>query len=208
MPVPVLLIGAGLSLSGSGSSGASSRSTGMQSSLGGRAQAFTSSARDAGAGTAERLTETAEQIQSSITSSAESVAATATEAVRTAGQVFEERREDFLRTLDRNPLLVGGIGLALGALVGAALPRTQAEREAMGDIAEDFQQRARDMAASGVEAAKDAATKVYEEAADEARRQGLSGDQVEAAARRVRDEGEAGFGAGAPSTQNRARKEQ
>jgi hypothetical protein len=67
-----------------------------------------------------------------------------------------QNASDFISdVIQQNPLLVGGIGLAVGALIASALPRTDAESGIMGDASADIEKRANDMAARGFEAAKD-----------------------------------------------------
>jgi ElaB/YqjD/DUF883 family membrane-anchored ribosome-binding protein len=66
---------------------------------------------------------------------------------------------DFVSDVIRqNPILVGGIGLAIGALIASALPRTDAELGLLGEASANLQKRANDMASRGFEVAKDLAS--------------------------------------------------
>jgi ElaB/YqjD/DUF883 family membrane-anchored ribosome-binding protein len=84
--------------------------------------------------------------------------------------------------IQQNPLLVGGIGLAIGALVASALPRTGAESGLMGDASANIQKRANEMASRGFEAAKELASNVVSDVAQRADEQGLTPDGLSEAA--------------------------
>jgi hypothetical protein len=88
-------------------------------------------------------------------------------------------------TIQQNPLLVGSIGLAVGALIAGALPRSDVERGIMGGASADVQKRASHAASQGFEAAKDLATGVIKDVADKAEEQGLSADGLADAARDI-----------------------
>jgi hypothetical protein len=88
-------------------------------------------------------------------------------------------------TIQQNPLLVGGIGLAVGALIAGALPRSDAERGLMGEVSADVQKRASQAASQGFEAAKEMATGVISDVAHQAEQQGLSADGLSVAARDI-----------------------
>jgi hypothetical protein len=91
---------------------------------------------------------------------------------------------DFLSDVIRqNPILVGGIGLALGALIASALPRTDAESGVMGEASAGVQKRANEMASRGFDAAKDLATNVVSDVTQRAAEQGLTPDGLSEAAR-------------------------
>jgi hypothetical protein len=76
------------------------------------------------------------------------------------------------------PLVLAGLGLALGAAVGAALPGTETEDRLMGDASSDAKARAQDMAAQGAESAKNVAEHAFEDARHEAEKQGDSPDLI------------------------------
>jgi hypothetical protein len=55
-----------------------------------------------------------------------------------------------------NAALIGGLGIAIGAIIAAALPETRAEAKAMGQVSDSVKRAASEAAQSGFEAAKDA----------------------------------------------------
>ncbi|MBV8538035.1 MAG: DUF3618 domain-containing protein [Alphaproteobacteria bacterium] len=66
------------------------------------------------------------------------------------------------------PLIAAGLGLAIGAALGAALPETELENRALGERADEVKARAREAAAEQVEKAKHVAERTYEAAKEEA----------------------------------------
>jgi ElaB/YqjD/DUF883 family membrane-anchored ribosome-binding protein len=117
--------------------------------------------------------------------------ANATRQMRDGAIRTSQNASDFISdVIQQNPLLVGGIGLAVGALIASALPRTDAESGIMGDASADIEKRANDTAARGFEAAKDLGSNVVGDVAQKAAEQGLSSGALSDAAhdlgRRVR----------------------
>jgi len=84
-----------------------------------------------------------------------------------------QARDTFLDVLEREPLVIGAIGVAVGAALGAFLPATEAERRHLGPTGEALKEKAEALVDRGVVKAKEAAAEVYETAREEADRQGL-----------------------------------
>ena len=92
---------------------------------------------------------------------------------------------DFCRD---QPLLLAGVGLAVGAVIGAWLPRTQAEDQFMGDVSDDLKEQTREFAGEQLEKAKKVGERAYDAAQQEAEQQALSGKAVaNEAASRIED---------------------
>jgi hypothetical protein len=134
-----------------------------------------SSARDAASRAASTVSDA---VSSSYQSTTEAAAYARDQALR-AGQ---QTRDTFVQTFERHPLLVGGLGLAIGALIASAIPATAPENRLFGETNEDLQRRAREMASRGYEAARTAAGEIYDETARAAKEQGLSVDALRQAA--------------------------
>jgi hypothetical protein len=64
-----------------------------------------------------------------------------------------------------NAALIGGLGIAIGAILAAAIPQTKAEAKVMGRAADRLKQTAGEAAQSGIEAAKGAALSATDAAA-------------------------------------------
>jgi ElaB/YqjD/DUF883 family membrane-anchored ribosome-binding protein len=114
----------------------------------------------------------------------------ASEAAARAAAVARERAEamtqsaadasrSFMEFCKEQPLVLAGIGLALGAVFGAALPGTRTENELMGETSDQLKERAQALAAEQYEKAKTVAEHAYEEGkkevVKEAEKEGMAG---------------------------------
>jgi ElaB/YqjD/DUF883 family membrane-anchored ribosome-binding protein len=72
--------------------------------------------------------------------------------------------------MQEEPLVVAGLGIALGALVGALLPTTEIENRAMGETSDHLKRDARAVAREQWERGKDIAEDGWDEAKEAARR--------------------------------------
>jgi ElaB/YqjD/DUF883 family membrane-anchored ribosome-binding protein len=113
-------------------------------------------------------------------------------------------QQNLLRTLNEQPLVLGAIGLAVGAALGAALPPTETEDRLMGETRDAALRRAKEVGGEQVQKARVAAEAVVDAAREEAGEQGLTpGGEAEFASttgsERHLDEQEAKSGFGRPS---------
>ncbi|WP_420454269.1 DUF3618 domain-containing protein [Rubrivirga sp.] len=103
-------------------------------------------------------------------------------------QRFERRAESWLdRQMQQNPLAVGAVALAAGALVGLSVPETDAEDRLMGEQAQAARQRLSSAASTATERVTSAAQDVADQAADKAK---SVGKEAEAKAKEVGDKAE------------------
>ncbi len=103
----------------------------------------------------------------------EAAARRAREAGRGLYRAGRGARRTFLDTLYEEPLIMGGVALALGAAVGAALPSTRREDELMGSARDKMRDEAYAYGQDTVERAGHVAEKAYEAASEEADKKGL-----------------------------------
>jgi uncharacterized protein YjbJ (UPF0337 family) len=175
-----------------------------------------SDAADAVSGTASRLTSSASDAASGMARTGSELVHRASGAVSSMGQYGRDgmrggygAAQQGWAGLDRlahgQPLLFGALGLALGAALGAILPRTEAEDELMGEardalagqvrgvVGEAYGQ-IRETAGEQIDRTTEAALGAYNEVRERVERDGLgaAGDAVTDAARDVsRTAGEA-----------------
>jgi hypothetical protein len=71
-------------------------------------------------------------------------------------------REKSTRTLQDEPLVLVGLGVAVGALLGAAIPVSDGERRTLGPMRERVIERAREAAREGAERVREGADRVRE----------------------------------------------
>jgi len=89
--------------------------------------------------------------------------------------------------MENHPLVVGGIGLLIGAVIASALPVSQAENRILGDSSDAVKNRARDVASEAANIAAATAQSVYQESASQVHEKGLSSDSVREIVRNVGD---------------------
>ena len=133
-------------------------------SVGDRARRLGASARD-------RVSETGEQLRHG-----------ARDVGDRASYYGRQMRRGFFDTLHEQPLVLGALGLAAGAAIGAALPATEREDEWLGDSRDRLKERAKEAGWEQVEKARAAAGAAYSAAREEAERQGLTLEGGKAAA--------------------------
>ena len=97
-------------------------------------------------------------------------------------RVFAAAQSNFADLMDRQPLVLGAIGLGVGAAMAAALPSTAVEADLLGQASADLQARARVVAGDVTERAADLADGVTAAITNEAQAQGLTADSLKQSA--------------------------
>jgi hypothetical protein len=115
-------------------------------------------ARSAAASVKQR----AASVKNRAASAASSVAGTASEATDAVGRTARRAKSEFSRVLEEQPLLVGAIGLAIGAAVAALIPVGEREERLFGDKSEQLVRRAKQKAGETMDRAKDTARRAAE----------------------------------------------
>jgi hypothetical protein len=83
-------------------------------------------------------------------------------------------QQNLMQTFEHQPLLLGAIGLAIGAGMAAAAPTTQIESEMAGDAADRVKAQVKDFASTTVDKVKETAERTFEAVKEEAAAQGLT----------------------------------
>jgi hypothetical protein len=102
-----------------------------------------------------------------------------------APQLFAASRANIAELMERQPLLLGAIGLGLGVAMAAAFRSTALEADLLGEASSSVQARARAMASDAAEQAVDVANRVSTAVAKEARTQGLTSETVKQSAQDI-----------------------
>jgi ElaB/YqjD/DUF883 family membrane-anchored ribosome-binding protein len=162
-PLPVALVGIGLAwLMALGREPAQNYGSSVSSSnLRERASGAMESA-------SETLASTKERISGNVTSMRER----ASEVADTAREQWQRARGGLDYLVHEQPLALGAIGLALGAVLGAAAPRTRQEERLMGDASRRLAERAKELGQQQLEKAEQTAKQVAETATQGTQRQG------------------------------------
>ncbi|MGZ8369409.1 MAG: hypothetical protein ACXWVK_12070, partial [Rhodoplanes sp.] len=131
--------------------------------IGRRAHDMRDLASDAGRGTAERARQAGHGI---------------------AGQAGRAQNA-FSQLVREQPLVAGAIGLAIGAIIGASLPRSRREDELMGDASESLKATAKGAAREQFEHLEDAGGRIVEKVRGAAEEQGLTSDSAQSLVRDI-----------------------
>lgn len=126
--------------------------------------------------------ERAGQAFSSARSTVSSTASSAAERARLAASATRERavhyshraEETFMDTLEREPLIIGALGVAVGAAVAAALPSTPVENRYVGPLRDKALDEGKTRARQGIDQAKQVASAAARALKEEADREGLT----------------------------------
>jgi hypothetical protein len=229
IPIPILLVGAGLALSKSGLEFGGNNRGGVKATFATAAGGLTEATQsvreglhDAASGVQETARQTGEQAVEGIAGVARTAVSAASSGVETikrkignasgavgdavadvsetassalssgyrtgvdatsrGGEMLIESgrraQDSLIESIERHPLIVGGIGLALGALIAASLPATRVENRLLGRSSNDLRNRATEYASQGLEVAQNAAKELYDEVTREAAEEGLTSNAL------------------------------
>lgn len=191
-PMPVILTGVGLAWMMASSN--EPRASGYSASY----EDWTSpnaSDSDSGGGTKERLKsgvssaksavgavgDSASRAKDTVRQSVGSLGGKASEAGERIRMQGQRVRYGFESLMEDQPLLVGAIGLAVGAALGAALPRTESEDRLLGETSDSTMRSVKDKAAQAYEEVRDTAADVVASTRDKTGRAAADGEQEQQA---------------------------
>jgi len=137
--------------------------------------------------------DTVKDFASGAVSAGRSTANTTVDAGRDAAKAARETASDLtdragktiFQTIEQNPLVVAGVGLLIGGLIASALPRSDIEDNLVGSASNVVKRKADDAASQGINAARETAGQVYNEATRLAEAEGLSPKGIAEAAQNI-----------------------
>ncbi len=134
--------------------------------LGAAAASGRSSARDASHRVAEAIERAGDAVSSAYANASGTAAAMAQSTASIGRSTVSTGRNiyDFVRD---QPLVLGAIGLAIGAMLGAALPGSETENRLMGDASDELKQRASEAAKEQTQRASDKLAEAAQQTADQ-----------------------------------------
>lgn len=169
-PIPVALMGIGMA---------------WLMATGNRRPAYLRESERSGPGMMQRASEgvssTKERLAEGMGSTRERLSRTGQSARERMGQWGETARSGMQRArggydsiVREQPLVLGAIGLAVGALLGAGLPRTRQEDQLMGEASDRLTETAREVGREQMEKAKEVASAAKDTVMKEAGKQGMT----------------------------------
>jgi hypothetical protein len=143
------------------------------------------SVRDAVSGAATSAGETATKAYDSVKDTAAVSTSRVSAGVSAADGLGGTLRQNLADTFERQPLLLGAIGLAIGAGMASAVPRTQMETDMVGETADRVKSQVADLASTTVDKVTETAERTLEAVKQEAAAQGLTPEAARAGAAAV-----------------------
>ena len=170
VPVPLVLIGAGLLLSRR--TGGSSRYGAIDSP--GEYESATNG------GFRDTVRSSLEDAQTSVTDAGTKVkdmaSAAAADAAAHAARMGNQAQDAVAGLVRRNPIVLGGVAMAVGGLIAASLPASRVEEKAAGEAGAALKRSGRKMAAEAIKSAKARAAQLADDISVAAREEGLTPD--------------------------------
>ena len=164
---------------------------GKSSSVSETASEATSRAGGVASSTAAAVSDRASSVAGAVSRQAQHAGSQARRAARrtSAGAARAGRsvQRSFLDLIEEQPLVVGTIGVAVGAAIGALLPPTRTEDRWVGPARDRVRDEAARVGREQYEKASHVAEKAYESAREEADAQGLTPQQDRTVAERVEE---------------------
>ena len=140
---------------------------------------------EATAATGDAATRTVEGVKSVASQSVAELRSTTAE-IGAADYGVGQLQQNLKQTLERQPLLLGAIGLAIGAGIASSFAATQFERDAVGETAERVTDQLKEIATTQVDRATAAAERTLDAIKDEAQAQGLTAAAAKEGAAAIR----------------------
>lgn len=122
--------------------------------VGARASAAAGAVGDAAASAYETATSGASDAYGRVAGQAQQTTADMMNAASSFGQRTADASRDLLEFCRSQPLVLAGLGMALGAIIGALIPPTETENALMGETSDRMKDQARGFAEEQVEKAK------------------------------------------------------
>ena len=117
---------------------------------------------------------TSEEVSNSARQSAHSVKRAAQTSARSGMEFGTSLQRNLSRILERQPLVLGAIGLAIGAGMASAFASTKVENDFMGEAGAATKEKMQEFASKTTEFATTRAKQVFDDVKNEAQAQGLA----------------------------------
>lgn len=127
---------------------------------------FAGSGADDGSGVMDRAREMGSEVSDTVSGTWNQARSRVADTTSRVADTAQGARDSLMHQKDRavqgynnllrdNPLALGAIGIAVGALLGAALPTTEPENRLMGEASDDLADKAKEAVRTGADKARD-----------------------------------------------------
>jgi hypothetical protein len=157
------------------------RGESINQAVGSAGAAVSDMARDAVGTVTSRAKAAQEQAGATVDRAAATAESAASTAKARATELQKNASSSVVGFIEQNPILVAGFGAAVGAVLAASIPSSDAENRLFGPPRQALKEKASALVAEGVEKAKDAAAGVAGEVAEAAAREGMDADGLKRA---------------------------
>jgi ElaB/YqjD/DUF883 family membrane-anchored ribosome-binding protein len=148
-PIPTLLTTVGLAWMMMGQRQPTSSTTTSHTSLNLHDKA--DSAKQAAAGVRDKANQMQHDLRDKVNDARQRVGDSSQQAGAAIRQQSDRARAGFQNLLEEQPLVLGALGIAVGALLGASVPRTRQEDQLMGSASDQLMDKAKAKAREGYE---------------------------------------------------------
>ena len=142
---------------------------------------------DAATSASETATQAYEAAKDTAVDSTSNAKTTVSRQSAQAGGITGTVHSNLKDTFERQPLLLGAIGIAVGAAMAAGLPSTKVEADAVGDAADRVKAQAKDFASEQVDNVTEIAKRTFDAVKEEAVAQGLTPEAAKDGAAAIGD---------------------
>jgi hypothetical protein len=183
VPVPLALIGAGLLLSrkGGGSIGTRLANGKPTNGEGGFSDAIRLTLAETQNSVAAVGTRAKDAIASGAASAASGAASAAADVADRATRAGEQAGDTIARLVQRNPLIIGGVAMAVGGFIAASLPASRMEERAVGEAGAALKRSGRKMTAEAIKSVKARVAAVADDMSAAAHAEGLTPEALDEA---------------------------
>jgi ElaB/YqjD/DUF883 family membrane-anchored ribosome-binding protein len=185
------LAGETLDRAGEAIAGTAREATDQTSRIADNASQMASRSADAAQTTASQVTGAMRDAKARVSESGRELLDTARQRLSEAGESLSEASQKTADTardsIQKNPMLVAGLGLLVGGLIASILPKSEIETNLVGDASDTVKRKARQAAAAGFESAKGATGEILANVAQQASAEGLTPDALAESAQDVRE---------------------
>jgi len=158
----------------------------LADTLGRSAQRAGAAAGDALGAATGAVSETSADAYGRVAHMGSDLADTATDMARaipgSASDAFDNARANLASMFEQQPLLLGAVGIAIGAGIAASFPSTQVETDYLGDTSDQVKDKAQEILSEQSGRARVIAESAVKAATEEAHRQGLDPEGLKSAA--------------------------